>query len=143
MRFVFILAFLLFGTGASSKPKKPNPLAESNKDVFVLATLIRSHLIQTGERTFNLSDIYKYDSLNRIENNFELVEFKYRGDYISYYFKFVKLRNQVIELNRKELERLYYPMWKKKKMKDRYDVEICIGYGERNYPVRKIILRKE
>ncbi len=65
------MTIFIFGCTTSSKLTTNNPIAEKNKDVLILSTLIQEHLMKTDRREFNLNKLYQNDTLKRISNNFE------------------------------------------------------------------------
>ena len=83
---LLILTIFPLGCVTTSKITITNPIAEKNKDVLILASLIHGHLKSTNERGFNLNDLAQNDTLRRISNNFERAELKTRGGYISVYY---------------------------------------------------------
>ncbi|UZS00305.1 hypothetical protein [Chondrinema litorale] len=63
-----------------------------------------------------------------------------KGGHISVYYRFSESRNSNgIELSEKEKELTKNLRWAEKKLKDQYDGEIQIAYGERFYRLIKII----
>jgi len=138
-----ILTFFLLGCGGTSKTTTTSLIAEKNKDVLILSSLIRDHLRRTKERDLNLNELVQNDSLRRISNNFESIELKYRGGYISVYYKFSRSRNNKIELTGKEREMLNRTGWASRDLAGQYDGEIRLNYGERFYNIKKITVKKE
>lgn len=73
-------------------------IADDNKDVVVLSSIIHHHLRKTRSTIFTLEDMLKYDTLGRITKNFSSIEVGlwpniWRGGY-AVYFKFSKERKQ-------------------------------------------------
>jgi hypothetical protein len=142
-KLLFSLAIFTIGCGTTSTVTSPNPIAEDNKDVLILATLIQDHLMRTNGREINLSELIQNDTLKRISNNFEKVELKTRGGYISVYYKFSKTRNNKIELTNKEKEMLNSNKCIAKDLSEQYDGEIQFAYGEKFYHIKKLIVKKD
>jgi hypothetical protein len=144
MRKIFILFIILvIGCTATPKAASIDPVAEKNKDVLLLSTLISDHLKRTDGRTFTINELLQDDSLKRIAGNFEKTELETHGGYISVYYKFSKSRDlSKIELTDKEKERLLWSKWTKKELSGEYDGEIQFAYGERFYHVKKLIVKK-
>jgi len=106
-----------------------------------LSILAQDHLRKTDGRDIDLAELLQTDTLHRISNSFDKVELKPKGGHISVYYKFSKSRDpEGIELSDKEKERTNYFRWTEKELKDQYDGEIQIDYGERFYRVIKIII---
>jgi len=106
-----------------------------------LSILAQDHLRKTDGRDIDLAELLQTDTLHRISNSFDKVELKPKGGHISVYYKFSKSRDpKGIELSDKEKERTNYFRWTEKELKDQYDGEIQIDYGERFYRVIKIII---
>lgn len=141
-RIFILLIILIIGCTSTSKVATISPIAESNKDVLILSTLIRDHLKRTKERAFDLNELIQNDTLRRIMNNFEKTELKKHGGYISVYYKFSKSReNNKIELTDKEKEMLKWKNWTAKEMSGAYDGEIQFAYGEQLYHIKKLIVK--
>jgi hypothetical protein len=118
-----------------------NHLPEKDHDVVLLAILIQDHLRKTNGREINLEEILRADTLNRISNHFEKVACTFKGGHISVYYTFSESRDvKEIELLDREKERAKYFRWTEKKLKNEYDGEIRLDYGERFYRVMKLIL---
>lgn len=137
---LIILTVFLFGCASTSKITAINLTRENNKDVFILGTLLQDHLRRTENRNLNLDELVQNDTLKRITNNFEKLELKYRGGYISVYFVFSKTRNNKIELTEREQELLSYRKFLIKEIDEPYDGEIRLEYGERFYHLKKMVL---
>lgn len=140
--FLIILTIFIAACGTTSQIKTINPIAEENKDVLILSNLIREHLIRTNEIELNLSELVQNDTLNRITNSFEKVELKYRGGYISLYYKHSKNRNDKIELTDSERIMLTWKKVSSKNLDGLFDGEIQFEYGERFYRIKKVIIKK-
>jgi hypothetical protein len=95
-RILIILTFLTIGCVTTSKQSTTNPIAESNKDILILSTLIRDYLRVTNGRVFGLNELYQADTLKRISRNFELIELKNKGGYISVYYNFPSRERKII-----------------------------------------------
>lgn len=147
---LFILLFCI-GCRTESKIAKMKLIAEKNKDVVVLSSIIHHHLRKTRYASFTLEDILKYDTLGRITKNFSSIEVGawpniWRGGY-AVYFKFSKERKQdTIKLTTSE--RIPPTVKIKKKIgiswvvRDKnFDGVIHYCYPERFYSLREIILR--
>jgi hypothetical protein len=142
-RIFIILAFFLLGCGTTSNITATNLIAEENKDVLILTSLIRDHLRRTNGRDLNLNELIQNDTLRRISNNFEKAELKSHGGYISVSYKLSASRNKNVELTSKERELLNGVGWADKALPGQYDGEIRFDYGERFYHIKKIIVKKE
>ena len=142
-RLLIILIIIVGGCKTSSELKTEINFSESNKDVFILSTLIQDHLRKTNARTLDLNEIIKNDSLHRISHNFENIKLEPRGGYISVYYNYSDSRDFNIKLNRQEQENIKMIRWKDKKLKEPYDGEIQFEYGERGFYIRKIILENK
>ncbi len=143
-RSLIILTIFLLGCSTPSRLLTTNPIANNNKDVFILSTLVGDHLRQTNGREFSLFELHKNDSLKRISNNFDLIEMKAKGGYISIYFKFSKSRDESeIELSDQEKEMLVRNNWTEKRFDENYDGEIRFDYGERFYRIKRLALKRE
>ncbi len=140
-RIILILIILLFGC-LTKATAQTIVISESNKDVLILATLIRDHLKRTNAQTLNLNELVQSDTLQRITNNFEKLELKPRGGYISVYYKFTKTRdNQNIQLA--DREKKLWVKWAADNLDGQYSGEIRLAYGERFYHLKKIIIQKD
>lgn len=137
---LIILTAFISACGTTSKVNTINLIAAENKDVLILSILIRDHLRQTNERAFILSELVQNDTLKRITNNFEKVELKYRGGYISVYYNFSKTRNNKIELTDSERAMLIWKRVVTKNLGELYDGEIKFEYGERFNHIKKVII---
>lgn len=145
MKLKTLIIFLFFfgGCTTTSKLNTESNVVENNKDVFILSTLIRDHLRSNG-RDLNLYELVLNDTLRRISNNFEKIELKIHGGYISVHYKFSDIRDvKKIELNELERQTISKLKWIIKDFKDQYDGEIQFDFGERLYRIRKIIIREE
>ncbi|WP_133159315.1 hypothetical protein [Solitalea longa] len=79
-------------------------------------------------------------SLNKKHNIYLKGGNKSKGGHISVYYKFSKSRDSKgIKLLDHEKERARYFRWTEKKLKNQYDGEIQLDYGERFYRVLKLI----
>jgi len=140
---ILILTILTIGCGTTTKVAT-TPVSDNNKDVLILATLIRDHLKQTNARTINLNELVQKDTLKRIANNFEKVELVARGGYISVYYKFNKSRDKSkIQLTDKEKEIISGAKWATANFDGQYNGEIRLEYGERFFHLKKIIIQKD
>lgn len=137
-----VLLFLLVGCRTASKIAAPKAIAEKNKDVLILSSLIQDNLRRTHGRSLNLNELIQNDTLKRIANNFSKVDLRLRGGYISVYYKLSESRNNNIELTSKESEKLNWPKWVIKDMPEQYDGELRFDFGERGYKVNKIIVKE-
>jgi hypothetical protein len=66
-----------------------------------LSTIVRDHSIKTQGRAFNLEVLMQKDSLRRITDNFETIELKPKGGYIT-----VSRNINKLKLSEKEAKRL-------------------------------------
>lgn len=138
-RLILILTILLFGCRTTTSAQTIL-ISENNKDVLILATLISDHLKRTNARTLNLDELVQSDTLHRITNNFEKLELKPRGGYISVYYKVTKTRdNQNIQLT--DREKKLWVKWATGNLDGQYSGEIRLAYGERFYHLKKIIVQ--
>jgi hypothetical protein len=137
---VILLTVFMIASGTTSKVETDH-LSESNKDVFILAILIQDHLRKTDKRDFDLKELVRNDSLNRIGNSFEETDVTPRGGYISVRYKFSVLRDvSKIVLTDNEKERIRKMRWKAKSLDEGYDGEIRLEYPERFYFIKKLIV---
>ena len=141
--FIIISTSFLLGCGTTSNITTTNLIAEENKDVLILSSLIRDYLRQTNGRDINLNELIQKDTLQRISNNFEKIELKSHGGYISVSYKLSASRNNKVELTDKEREMLNGISWAAKGSTVQYDGDIRFDYGERFYHIKKIIVKKE
>lgn len=119
-------------------------LANNNKDVLILSNLIRNNLKNTNTRNLDLNSILQSDSLKRISNNFESIEVKYKGGYISISYKHTKTRQiNNIQLTPKEMEMCDWKIWETRKKRETSDGEIRLAYGERFYHIYVIKINQE
>jgi hypothetical protein len=138
-----LILLTIFITGCATTSKLNSPVAENNKDVLILSTLIHDHLRRTMGQEFNLNELLQNDSLKRIINNFERIELKERRTGISVYYKFSTSRdNTKIELTDKEKEMLRWKIWVEKEINKPYDGEIQFAFPEKLYHFVKIIVKK-
>ncbi len=136
MRTLIILTICIAGCASTFLS---HPVSENHKDVLILSIIIQDHLRKTNGREFNLQDLKQADSLNRIANNFQKVEFISKGGHISVYYKFSESREtKEIFLSDKENDKIKSFKWKEKKLKCLCDGEIQLDYGERFYRIVKI-----
>lgn len=143
-RTLILVTILLIGCRSASRMRHANLIAEKNKDVFILSTLIRDHLKRTDGRELNLDELLKNDTLNRIRNNFDSLDLIPRGGYIQVHYKFSKSRDcSKIVLTDAELRLMNALIWKDKPMSEGFDGEIHFAYGERFYHIEKYIVRKK
>jgi hypothetical protein len=137
MRSLIILTIFIAGRVSASVT---NNVSERDKDVLILSILVQDHLRKTNGREINLADLLQADTLKRISKSFEKVELKSKGGHISVYYKFSESRDlNGIELLAKEKERTQYFRWAERNLKNQYDGEIRLDYGERFYRVIKLI----
>ncbi|MEO7988498.1 MAG: hypothetical protein ABI663_03095 [Chryseolinea sp.] len=140
MRILIILTILIGGCASTSVT---GTLSENNNDVLILSILVQDHLRKTNGRDINLAELVQADTLNRISNSFKKVELKSKGGHISVYYEFSESRDSKgIELSEKEKELTNYFRWTERDLKNQYDGEIQLDYGERFYRVIKIIVNK-
>jgi hypothetical protein len=138
MRILIILTIFIGGCASTSVT---NTVSENNNDVLILSLLVQDHLRKTDVRDINLAELLQTDTLKRISNNFEKLELKSKGGYISVYYKFSESRDSKgIKLSDKEKEQTNYFKWKERDLKNQYDGEIRLDYGERFYRVKRIIV---
>ena len=146
------LLLIFAGCQSTSKTAQMKDVAADNKDVIVLAHLIRNHLQKTHTISFTLADIVKSDSLERIKNNFsELLVADWpnvwRGGYVVY-FKFAATRNKdSIQLNTTEWTPRTANTTKNigrnvTQLARQFDGEIHLHYPERHYHIAEIILKR-
>jgi hypothetical protein len=138
---ILILTILTFGCRTTTKVATI-PISENNKDVLILATLISDHLKRTNARTLDLSELVQKDTLKRIINNFEKIELKPRGGYISVYYKFSKTRDDS-KIQLTDREKKLWLKWASGNFDGQYNGEIRLAYGERFYHLKKIIVQKD
>jgi hypothetical protein len=93
-RILALLVIFALGCGPTANMGTNNALAEKNKDVLILTTLIQHQLRRTKEGPVDLNSVLQNDTLKRISNSFEKMEFKYRGGYISVYYKLFRHKRQ-------------------------------------------------
>lgn len=147
----FVLIFCI-GCRTTSKTNQISAIAENNKDVVVLAYLIRDYMRSTGSTDFNLSDILENDTLHRVTKNFsklEIVDWPniWRGGY-AIYFKFSDERNiDTVELL--PTERIPWKIKEKKaigrnkaQLDSDFDGVIHFHYPERFYHIAEIVLKE-
>ena len=141
LRIFLLLTILLAGCATAPKVSQPNPIAENNKDVLILSSLVRYHLKNTNARAIKLDELLKYDTLKRISNSFKAVELKTSNGYISVYYTLSPSRqNSNITLTAKETEMLTWRIWTSKKTDGPYDGEMRFAYGEKLFHHKKIIV---
>lgn len=137
MRLLIILIIFIAGDVSASVT---NHYKENDNDVLILSLLIQDHLRKTNGREINLDELLQSDKLNRISKSFEKVEVKSKGGYISVYYKLSESRNsKEVELLDHERQRTKFFKWTERKMKNHFDGEIRLDYGERFYKVIKVI----
>jgi hypothetical protein len=137
MRTLITLTICIAGCASTSVT---GTVAENDNDVLILSILVQDHLRKTNGRDINLAELLQGDTSNRISNSFEKVELKSKGRHISVYYKFSGSRgSKGIELNDKEKERTKYFRWTERYLKNQYDGEIRLDYGERFYRIVKLI----
>ncbi|MBI3221419.1 MAG: hypothetical protein HYZ44_18055, partial [Bacteroidetes bacterium] len=118
-------------------------IGERNKDVLILAVLIQEHLIRNRFAEINLSTIHKLDTANRITANFEKIKMEYGSGYIIYHYKFSAARiKKDILLNDREQQIFEWMRWSEEELFKEYDGEIRMGYPERFYHLKRIVVRK-
>jgi hypothetical protein len=136
-----ILSILTIFIGGCASTSVTNTVSENNNDVLILCLLVQDNLRKTDVRDINLAELLQTDTLKRISNSFDKVELKSKGGYISVYYKFSESRDSKgIKLSDKEKELTNYFRWKERDLKNQYDGEIRLDYGERFYRVKKIIV---
>ena len=141
MRFIIILTIFISGRVFASVA---NFGLKEDNDVLILSLLIQDHLRKTNGREINLEELLRADTLARIfSNSFEKVEFKSKGGHLSVYYKFSELRkSNEPQLLDKEKDRSKYLRWTERKMRNGYDGEIRLDYGERFYRLIRLIRKK-
>lgn len=143
-RTLIILTLCAFGCSPTSRQSTNNPIAERNKDIIILSTLIHDYLSLTNGREFGLNKLRQADTLKRISKNFELIELKSKGGHISVYYRFSQSREaDKVELTDQEKAQLLRNDWTEKKFNNQYDGEIRFEYGERFYRIKKFIIKRE
>lgn len=150
-RVIPYILILCIGCRTASKTAQMSVIAEGNKDVVVLAYLIRDYMRKTSSTGFTLSDIVKIDTLGRVAKNFSRLEVAnwpnvWRGGY-AVYFKFSDERNK----DSVKLTQYEKIPWKEKTKKKigrnneqidiKFDGEIHFYYPERHYHIAEIILK--
>lgn len=141
---LLILVVLIVGCVTNSKLTDKCAISENNKDVYILAKLIRDHLRTTNGGYLDLNELIKNDTINRISRNFKKFEPIYRGDHISVYFVFSDSRDEHnTMLTTKEIEISNSLEWINKKSNGKYDGEIQFDYEERFYRIRKISIIRQ
>lgn len=149
------LSFVLIVCAAcmtASKTAQTNKISEENKDLVALSYLIRDYMRETKNVNFTLSDIFKFDTLSKVTQNFSSLEVAnwsnvWRGGY-AVYFKFSKNRNKdSVEL--KDTEKIPWKMTLQEnigkseaQLAANYDGEIHFYYPERFYHIVEIIVKK-
>jgi hypothetical protein len=138
---LLLITLIIFVVGCAST-SVTNIASQDNEDVLILTLLIQNHLRKTDGRDINLTDLIKKDNLSRISNSFKTLTQELKG-HISVYYKFSESRNSKgIELSDKEKELTKNLRWTEKRLKNQYDGEIQIDYGERFYRLIRIIKNK-
>jgi hypothetical protein len=134
MRTLIILTICTAGCASTSVT---STVSENDKDVLILSILVQDHLRKTNGRDINLAQA---DTSNRISKSFEKVELKFKGGHIFVYYKFSASRDSKgIELSDKEKERTKYLRCTERNLKNQYDGEIRLDYGERFYRIVNLI----
>lgn len=137
MRTLIILTICIAGCASTSVTRT---LSENDNDVLILSILVQDHLRKTNGRDINLAELLQADTSNRISKSLDKVELKSKGGHISVYYKFSGSRDSKgIELSDKEKERTKYFRWTERNLKNQYDGEIRLDYGERYYRIVKLI----
>lgn len=140
--FTFLL-LLIAGCSMAQKKTVPSPLAESNKDVLLLALLVNNYLKETDARSVDLPTLLLPDTTGRIKQHFEKIELQSHNGHISAYYTFSSSRSKDVPLNENEKEMLDRMRYIEKKVSGDYDGEIQFDFGERFYRIRRIILSKK
>ena len=135
------LIFLLVGCTVSSRVEKNKLISIKNQDVYILSQIIQREFQTKAGRNISISEIYKLDTLKRIQNRFEKVELKLKGGFISVKFKYsdsnISINNKLIGDGNVDINQI---KWVLSKKVDEYDGEIRFDYGERDYRIKKIII---
>ncbi len=140
MKALLILTLFIAGCNYHSIPQT-EPVKDN--DILILSILLQEYVKKTWESEINLEELLKLDTLNRITNSFEKVELKHQKGHMSVFFKFSKSRHlQGIELDEEEKARTGYIRWTESNLKNEYDGEIRLDFGERSYRVIKIVRNK-
>jgi hypothetical protein len=150
-RIIPLLLTLLIGCRTASKTAQMRALADNNKDIIVLAYLIRDHMRTTHSSKLTLEDIIKRDTLGRIAKNFSSLEVGnwpdiWRGGF-AVYFKYADGRNNdSVKLTPNE--RIPWKIKMKKEigrnetqLAKKFDGEIHFYYPERHYHITEIIIK--
>ena len=145
LRIFIILTIFIAACDTTSKMDARKTIAENNKDVLILSTIIRDHFKRTHEEILDLKELVNNDTLKRISSNFEKLELRSYNSCIAVYFTFSKTRQKNnIELTAKENEMLTYKFWKAKDLTgQQYDGEIRFAFGEQLYHITRITVGKE
>jgi hypothetical protein len=139
-----ILVVFFSGSLSAQQVTAPGPVADKNKDVVLLALLIKDHLTDTRERDVVLSEILQLDTTGRITGQFEEIQMKSNKGYISVYFKFSATRvDKDLQLTADEKKMLGWIRYKQKDLPGNYDGEMQFNFGERFYRIRRITVKKE
>lgn len=149
-KFILLLIGLMIFIGGCGTTSKLSTIgiAQENKDVFILSTLISDYMWATknprivNKFKLNLNELIQNDSLGRISNSFKKIELKYQ-DGITVYFQFSDSRdNNEIELTDKEVAKMKNLKWKMKNSIEQFDGQIQFHYQERFYRIRKIFIKE-
>jgi hypothetical protein len=108
-------------------------------DVFLMTIMARDYFRNTNGRAFNLQELAKCDSLDRITKNFESVNTTMRWGHMAIQYKFSKARDRNIQLTDKERQMAEVFKVYKNGNADGNDGEIQFEFGEYYFNVIKII----
>ncbi len=151
-RLLACILILCIGCQSASKTAQMRVIAGDNKDVVILSYLVSDYLQKTGNTKFNLSDLAKFDSSQRVTRNFSSLEVGnwpnvWRGGY-TVYFKFSNERNKD-SARLLQCDRIPWKVKTTKKVGSNkeqlaatYDGEIHFYYPERFYHVAGILLKE-
>lgn len=139
---VLLIIAIVAGGCASRSRVQAIKATEDRQDVYLLAILVQDYFRNTDERNFNLDELNRVDSSNRISKNFERIEQVNCGGHISVQYSFSGKRNPKIDLTDKERQRIDRLRVTEKKYSGNYDGEIQYEYGERFYHLRKIVVKE-
>ncbi|MDF2189134.1 hypothetical protein [Paraflavitalea sp. CAU 1676] len=143
-KILIVFTFFAIGCSTTSRLTTNNPIAERNKDIIILSTLIHDYLSLTNGRDFGLNELCQADTLKRISKNFEMIELKSKGGHISVYYRFSQSREiDKVELTDNEKALLLRNNWTEKQFNKQYDGEIQFDYGERFYRIKRFIIKSE
>lgn len=142
-RVFLLIVIILSACNPSSKVETINPIAEANKDLIVLSKIISKHLLETNGTEIKLDELIQKDTLKRIANNFEKIEFsRDKSGRVLVAYKFSKSRNTEIEINGNEKPMLYSKAFIYGPSDGQFDGRIQFAFPERFYHVMKVIVYK-